>query len=122
MANARQQAERRGHRSEWIAAWYLRLKGYRIMAQRYKVKSGEVDIIARRGDLIVMVEVKARATVLEAMDAISATAMRRIESAGDQWLSKQKDFAKLSVRYDLVAICPRKWPVHVQRLFDGSNR
>jgi putative endonuclease len=121
MPNARQQAERRGHRSEWMAAWFLRLKGYRIMVQRYKVKSGEVDIIARRGDLIVMVEVKARASVLEAMDAISTTAMRRIESAGDHWLSKQRDFAKLSVRYDLIAICPRKLPVHVERLFDGGN-
>lgn len=117
----RQQAERRGHRGEWLAAWYLRLKGYRILAKRFKTKTGEVDIIARRKDLIVMVEVKARPTVLEAMDAVTATAQRRIEAAGDIWLARQKDFARLSVRYDLIAILPRKWPVHVERLFDGRN-
>ena len=118
----RQEAERRGHRGEWIAAWYLRFKGYRIVAKRFKTKSGEVDIIARKKDLIVMVEVKARPSVLEAMNAITATAERRIETAGDIWLARQKDFAKLSVRYDLIAICPRQWPVHVERLFDGRSR
>ncbi len=124
MANrpGRQEAERRGHRGEWLAAWYLRFKGYRIVARRFKTKAGEVDIIARRKDLIVMVEVKARPTVLEAMDAITATAQRRIEAAGDVWLARQRDFAKLSVRYDMIAILPRKWPVHVERLFDGGNR
>lgn len=117
----RQDAERRGHRGEWIAAWYLRFKGYRIVAKRFKTKGGEVDIIARKKDLIIMVEVKARPSVLEAMDAITATAERRIEAAGDIWLARQKDFAKLSVRYDLVAIVPKQWPVHVERLFDGRN-
>ena len=117
----RQEAERRGHRGEWLAAWYLRLKGYRILAKRFKTSRGQVDIIARRKDLIVMVEVKARPTVLEAMDAVTATAQRRIEAAGDIWLARQKDFARLSVRYDLIAILPRKWPVHVERLFDGRN-
>jgi putative endonuclease len=118
----RKEAERRGHRGEWFAAWYLRLKGYRVMAMRFKTKTGEVDIIARKKDLVAMVEVKARPTVLEAMDAVSATAQRRIESAGDIWLAKQPDFAKLSVRYDLIAILPRKMPVHVERIFDGGNR
>jgi putative endonuclease len=117
----RQEAERRGHRGEWLAAWYLRFKGYRIVAKRFKTKTGEVDIIARKRDLIIMVEVKARPTVLEAMDAITATAQRRIEAAGDIWLARQKDFARLSVRYDLIAILPQKWPVHVERLFDGRN-
>ncbi len=119
---SRQEAERRGHRGEWFAAWYLRFKGYRIVAKRFKTKSGEVDIIARRKNLIVMVEVKARHSVLEAMDAITVTAQRRIESAGDIWLARQKDYANLSIRYDLIAILPRKMPVHVERLFDGGSR
>ena len=55
-------AEKRGHRSECYAAWALRLKGWRIVAKRFKTKTGEVDIIARRRDLIIMVEVKARPT------------------------------------------------------------
>ncbi|MGB8817782.1 MAG: YraN family protein [Rhizobiaceae bacterium] len=115
-------AEKHGHRSELYAAWALRLKGWRIVERRFKTKTGEVDIIARRRDLIIMVEVKARATLIEAMDAVTPTAQRRIEAAGDIWLSRQRDFAKLSVRYDLVAVLPRQWPVHVERLFDGRNR
>jgi putative endonuclease len=121
VSETRQQAERRGHRGEWLAAWALRLKGYRIVAIRFKTKGGEVDIIARKRDLIIMVEVKARPTLLEAMDSITPTALRRIESAGDAWLAKQPDFAKLSVRYDMVAVLPRKWPVHVERIYEGGN-
>jgi putative endonuclease len=117
----RRRAEKRGHRGEWLAAMALRLKGYRIVATRFKTKAGEVDIIARKKDLIIMVEVKARASLLEAMDAITPTAMRRIESAGDIWLAKQPDFARLSIRYDMVAVLPRKWPTHVERIFDGRN-
>ena len=115
----RRSAERKGHKGETIAVILLMLKGYRIVARRYKTRLGEVDIIARKRDLIAMVEVKARNTLGEAMDAVDRTAMRRIEAAGDIWLAKQRDFARLSVRYDLVAIMPRKWPVHVKRLFDG---
>jgi putative endonuclease len=112
-------AERRGRKGETIAAIFLMLKGYRIIARRYKTKLGEVDIIARRRDVVAMVEVKARATLLEAMDAVDHSTMRRIEAASDIWLSKQRDFARLNIRYDLIAILPRKWPVHVESLFDA---
>ena len=115
-------AEKRGHRSEWLAAWALRLKGWRIVAKRFKTKTGEVDLIARKRDLVIMVEVKARASLIEAMDCVTPTAQRRIEAASDIWLARQPDFSRLSVRYDLVAVMPRKWPVHVERLFDGRNR
>lgn len=115
-------AEKHGHRAEWYAAWALRFKGWRICVRRFKTKGGEVDIIARKRDLVIMVEVKARPTLLEAMDAVSVTAQRRIEAAGDVWLSRQPDFGRLSIRYDLVAVLPRKWPVHVERIFDGGGR
>jgi putative endonuclease len=114
-------AERRGHRSEWLAAWVLRLKGWRIVARRFKTRNGEVDIIARKRDLVIMVEVKARSTLMEAMDSVTPATQRRIEAAGDIWLARQPDFSGLSVRYDLVAVLPRRWPVHVERLFDGRN-
>ncbi len=117
--STRRSAERKGHKGETIAVIWLMLKGYRIVARRYKTKIGEVDIIARKRDVVAMVEVKARNSVGEAMDAVDRTTMRRIEAAGDIWLAKQRDFARLSVRYDLVAILPRKLPVHVKRLFDG---
>lgn len=117
----RKQAEVRGHRSETLAAWALRLKGWRICERRYKTRAGEVDIIARKRNLVIMVEVKARPTLTEAMDAVTHTALRRIEAAGDMWLARQPDFAQLSVRYDIVAIVPRKWPIHIENVFAGGQ-
>ena len=86
-AGRRHKAYRRGHRSEWLAALALTLKGYRIVARRYRTKLGEIDLIARRGDLVIMVEVKARPTLLEAMQAIGRESERRIEGAADLWLA-----------------------------------
>lgn len=114
-------AYRRGNRGEWLASVALMLKGYRIVARNFRCKGGEIDIIARRGDLIAIVEVKARPTLVEAMDAIGFTATRRIESATDYWLSRQRDFPRLSVRFDLVAVLPRRWPVHVENIFQSGR-
>lgn len=114
-------AYRRGNRGEWLAAFALMLKGYQIVARNFRCKSGEIDIIARRGDLIAIVEVKARPTLAAAMDAIGSRSARRIESAADYWLARQRDFARLSVRYDLVAVLPWRWPVHVENIFQGGR-
>jgi putative endonuclease len=114
-------AYRRGHRGEWLAALALMLKGYRIVARRYRTKLGEIDLIARRGDLVLIVEVKVRATLIEAMDAIARQSERRIEAATDLWLSRQPDHGRLSIRFDMVAVLPRRWPVHVENVFYGRN-
>ncbi|KAB0679693.1 YraN family protein [Aureimonas leprariae] len=109
----------RGHRGEWLAAWALRMKGYRILAVRHRTKLGEIDLIARRGSTVAVVEVKARSTLAAAMDAVSPAAQRRICNAADLWLAKQRDAARLSLRFDLVAILPRRWPVHVPDAWRG---
>ena len=113
----RQKAQRWGHVSEWLAAGSLILKGYRILNMRYKTKLGEVDIIARKKDLIVMVEVKARRSIEEAFDSVTVAAQRRIEAAGDLWLGKQKNAHLLSIRYDIIAVRPWKWPYHYENAF-----
>jgi putative endonuclease len=110
---------RRGHRGEWLAALALRAKGFRIVAKRYKTPLGEIDLIARRGDLIAIVEVKVRPTLVMAMDAIGRMSERRIEAAADLWLTRQRDQARLSLRFDLVAVLPWRWPVHVPDVFRG---
>ena len=117
----RRKAYRRGHSSEWRAAAALMLKGFRIVARRYRTKLGEIDLIARRGDLVLIVEVKARKTLIEAMDAIARESERRIEGAADLWLTRQKDYAKLSMRFDMVAVLPWRWPVHVENVFSGRS-
>ncbi len=57
---AKQIAEARGRRAENVAALYLRLKGYRILARRAKLFCGEIDLIARRSDTLAFIEVKYR--------------------------------------------------------------
>lgn len=116
-ATRRRRAERRGHLAEWIAAVYLLAHGYRILAIRHKTKVGEIDLIARRGDLIAFVEVKQRATDRAALDAVSLTAQRRIRSASDLWLSRRRDAATLSLRYDIITISRHLRPRHLKDAF-----
>lgn len=94
----RRRAYRRGHRAEHLAALALMLKGYRIAARRYKTPVGEVDLIARKKDLVLFIEVKARSTEQASLDSVTPTAQRRIEAAGKWWVSKQRDGARLSWR------------------------
>ncbi|MBW8320002.1 MAG: YraN family protein [Arenimonas sp.] len=114
---ARKRAERRGRWSEWLAVLFLMAKGYRILALRYRVRAGEIDIIARRGALVAFVEVKARRDLMAAIDAVTFASQNRIRAAGDHWLSRQPDAARLSLRYDIVAITPWKLPRHYQGAF-----
>ncbi|MBB3592824.1 putative endonuclease [Rhizobium sp. BK529] len=113
----RRKALRRGWAAEYIAAVFLMLKGYRILALRYKTKLGEVDIIARKGDLAVFVEVKARADEMGAVNAVSYASQNRIRAASDLWLARQRDYAILSQRYDIVAVLPGKLPRHFPDAF-----
>ncbi|ATN32683.1 hypothetical protein ACO34A_02545 [Rhizobium sp. ACO-34A] len=113
----RVKAERRGRFSEYVAALYLLMKGYRIVAMRYRSGAGEVDIIARRGEVVALVEVKARGSAEKAIDAVGFSSQQRIRSAGDHWLSRQRDAAALSVRCDIVAIVPGRWPRHFMDAF-----
>ena len=110
-------AFRRGWMSEYLAALYLMAKGYRILALRYKTKVGEIDIIARKGDIVIFCEVKARQTVDDAVFAVNATTQKRIRDASDFWLSRQKNTSYLSQRYDVIAILPRSLPKHLENCF-----
>jgi len=59
--------------------------------------------------------------LIEAMEAIARESEHRIEGAADMWLSRQKDYGRLSVRFDMVAVLPRRWPVHVENAFQGRS-
>ncbi|KEC54726.1 UPF0102 protein [Bartonella koehlerae C-29] len=113
----RQKSFYRGIRAEKWAAWWLRCKGFHIAKIRFKTKCGEIDLIARRGNLVLIVEVKARSTLAEAMAAVSRVNEKRIEAAADIWLAQQKDRALLCVRFDLIAILPWRWPQHIPAFF-----
>lgn len=114
---AKRSALRRGVVAEHLAAIALRLKGYRIVARNFRCRLGEIDIVVRKGDLIAFVEVKARHTVSEAFDAVGPDTQRRLSNAADIWISRQPDAARLSWRFDIVAVLPRRWPIHFPEAF-----
>ena len=113
----RRRAGRVGRRAEWIAAALLTLKGYRILARGFSVPGGEIDIVARRGDTLAFVEVKARADRDAALEAIDGTKRRRIARAAAVWLSRNTWAAGFAFRGDAVLIVPRRWPRHVVDAF-----
>ena len=80
----RQEAEKRGRGAETLACWYLRLKGWRILARRARVPGGEVDIVARRRRTLAFVEVKARATEESAAFALDEWRLRRVVTAAER--------------------------------------
>jgi putative endonuclease len=110
-------AYRRGFVAEYKAALLLLLKGYRIVNLRFRTRAGEIDIIARKRDLVVFVEVKARRDEQIAIDAVSASTQMRIRAASNVWLSRQSDYARLSTRYDIVAVLPLRIPRHFRDAF-----
>lgn len=116
-AARRRRAERRGHLAELIAAAFLLLKGYRIQALRYRTPLGEIDIIARKADLAVFIEVKSRSDRRTAIDAVGFETQRRIRAASDIWLARQSDATSLSSRFDIIAVSPRRWPAHFPDAF-----
>ncbi len=114
---ARRKALRRGLLSEYLAAAYLLLRGYRIVAMRYRTRAGEIDIIARRGDLVCFVEVKARVSTEDSVFAVGSRTQMRIRNASLHWLQRQKDAGRLSYSYDIIAVRPWRWPRHFRDAF-----
>ena len=111
--NRRIAAENKGRRSETFAAFWLRLKGYRILAARVRLPVGEIDLIARRGGVIAFVEVKARNTLLAGETAVSAASWKRINRAAESWMARHPALSKLDWRFDLIVMVPRRLPVHL---------
>ena len=114
---SRQKAQRYGHFSEALAAFALRLKGYKILERNYKTKSGEIDIIARKKDLVAIIEVKARRDLSASLDAVGYQSRQRIKSAANWWLAGRKDAHLISLRFDIIAVQPWKWPTHLEDAF-----
>ncbi len=106
---ARQKAHRLGHAAEWRAVWRLRLAGYSILARRYKTRLGEIDIVARRGGVLAFVEVKARADVTTAADALGARQFGRVARAASLFLARHPRYAVCSVRFDAVLVSGSLW-------------
>jgi putative endonuclease len=110
-------AYRFGKIAEYLAAFFLICKGYRILKMRYKVKVGEVDIIAAKKDFIIFVEVKARQDYNAAVMSISDKQKQRISRTAEFFFmqnSGKKDLKTSNCRFDVVIIVPVRWPVHIK--------
>ncbi len=113
-AHSRQRAERKGRNAELIARLWLMIKGYRILNTRFKTKVGEIDIIAKKGKTIAIVEVKARKLETTALESINTKQRRRIERSTELWLKKSGYIHTISPRFDIIAIVPKRFPIHIK--------
>src|ERR1700738_5020666 len=118
---ARVAAFRTGLSAESRAAAYLMAKGYRILAKRFRTPHGEIDIVARRRNLVAFVEVKARASLDEAAYAVTPRQQQRIVNAAEGWLMAHPEHADFELRFDAMLIAPRHLPRHLLAAFDAST-
>ncbi|MCW3798655.1 YraN family protein [Sphingomonas sp. BN140010] len=116
--NRRARAERQGRRAETIAAWWLRLHGWRILAQRARVPGGEVDLVARRGGTLAFVEVKARADERAAGMALDRSRLRRVAVAAERLATRYGHGCDI-IRIDALYVVPRRLPRHVPDVWRG---
>ena len=115
---SRHAAERRGRGAETIAALWLRLHGWRILARRARGPGGEVDIVARRRGTLAFVEVKARASDEAAAFSLDAYRLRRVAVAAER-LSRRFMRAGDELRIDAIFIVPGRWPRHLPDIWRG---
>ncbi len=117
----RVEAFRLGLSAENRAALFLIAKAYRIVSRRWKTPFGEIDIVARRRNDLVFVEVKARVRVDDAAEAVTERSKRRILAAAELWLARHPTDARRTIRFDVILIVPGKWPRHIPGAFDATQ-
>ncbi len=113
--------EKAGRRSETLACWYLRFKGYRILTRRYKTRAGEIDIAARRGKVIAIAEVKQRKSETAAQESVSYQNEQRVMNAAEIFLTRSPALreCEFELRFDIIYVIGR-WKIrHITNAFHG---
>jgi len=122
---ARRAAWLYGHRAERWAAFWLRLKGYRILARRLKTPVGEIDLVARRGTTLVAIEVKARDAVdnvASMADLVRPHQRKRIEKALLLSLDREPNWQSLDIRFDVVLVSGPLRLTHIKDAWRPGDR
>ncbi|SMH55934.1 YraN family protein [Azospirillum agricola] len=109
----RRRAEAFGRFAESLCRLSLRLKGYRILANRLRTPMGEIDIVARRGQTIAVIEVKARGDWDTANEAVNARQRGRLARAAHVYLAANPRYAGYVLRFDVMLVTPWAWPRHL---------
>ena len=114
----RRAAEAAGRRGERIAGLWLRLKGWRILDRRVRTPAGEVDLVARKGNLIAFVEVKMRATSAELDFAIDERRLARVAAAAEVLMPRYAGPGD-DIRVDVILLAPGTRPRHIENAWIG---
>jgi putative endonuclease len=117
MRERRVKAYRRGVLAENLTALLLRLKGYAIVARRYKTPVGEIDLVALRGKRLAFIEVKRRKSIDDAVWTVPARQRRRIIRAAQYWLSGHPEHAGHEIGFDVVLTAPWALPLYIENAF-----
>ena len=109
-----------GRRGEWLALLLLLGRGYHILQRGYRCPLGEIDIIARRRARLAFVEVKARSSHLQALEAVGERQRRRIRQAANSWLASrrgrqvlhymERNGKQCEISFDIITIAPWSLP------------
>ncbi len=97
-----------GERGERLAENYLKARGYKILERNFRIKLGEIDLIARHGDSICFVEVKTRAGFDVPQEAVSRPKQRRLIRMAQAYLKSKFDTIDIRSRFDVVAVEERE--------------
>lgn len=119
---ARRRAWRRGHWAEALCVCGLTLQGYRVLARRVRYPVGEIDIVARRGATLAVIEVKARRRAGDAAEAVTPRQRRRIARATEWLVAERPSLASLAVRFDVMLVARYRWPRHIQGAWQQESR
>jgi putative endonuclease len=111
-------AEARGRRAETLAAWWLRLHGWRILARRARIAGGEVDLVAKRGRTVAFVEVKQRRSDDAAAMALDEYRLRRVAVAAER-LAPRYARPGDDIRIDAIFLVPGRLPRHLVNVWCG---
>lgn len=109
-----------GRRAEVVAAVWLMAKGYRILGFRLKTPQAEIDLLALRGKVLAVVEVKRRTSLLAALETVTLDQRQRLRRAGANLAARRPGLAGVSVRLDLMALAPGKLPRHIRDAWKGE--
>ena len=121
LRDERQLAELRGRHAESLAAWWLRLKFYRILARDYRLPLGEVDLIARRGHVLAFVEVKRRSELIDGLEAVTARQRRRVARAALAYIGQNPGLSALELRFDVVVVTKSGLPHHLEHAWSADS-
>jgi putative endonuclease len=117
MTAQRKTGHARGLTAETVAAFYLICKGYRILGRRVRTPLGEIDIVARRGRLVVFIEVKLRRTHEDAAEAVHRINQERVRRAAALYLARHSEYTAFDQRFDALVLAPGRLPQHIINAF-----